>query len=74
MNWTDHTTPLRRVRKARTLSQETLASLLKITQVQLSRAERGETTLSADVQELAATILGVPRAELFPEPVTHESV
>lgn len=60
--------PLTRARKARTLNQEQLAQIAGISQQSLSKAERGTLCLSADVQELIATILGVPRHDLFPEP------
>lgn len=58
--------PLRRVRRARSLNQEQFAGLIGVTQESLSKAERGKLRLSRDVQELAATILGVSRRELFP--------
>lgn len=59
-------TPLRRMRRARTLSQQQLASLARVSQRTVSRAELGLTTLSPDLQELIATILGAPRQDLFP--------
>jgi transcriptional regulator with XRE-family HTH domain len=66
MSQTKRDTPLRRTRRARTLTQQQFADLLGISQETLSRAERGH-PISRDLQELAATILGVPRQELFPE-------
>lgn len=59
---------LRKVRRARTLKQEQLAALVGVTQATISKAERGLIHLTRDNQELCATILGVSRAELFPEP------
>lgn len=61
--------PLRNVRKSRTLDQETLARLAGITQESLSKAERGILRLSPDVQALIATILGASRTDLFPDKV-----
>ena len=58
-------TPLRSARKARTLNQEQFARLLGISQETLSRVERGH-PLARDLQERAAAILGMPRADLFP--------
>ena len=58
--------PLRNLRRQRTISQEDLARIAGITQESLSKAERGKLRLSADVQALIATILGVSRAEAFP--------
>jgi transcriptional regulator with XRE-family HTH domain len=57
--------PLRNMRRTRTLSQEELARLADITQESLSKAERGIIRLRPDVQARIAAILGVPRAELF---------
>lgn len=67
MSATKQTTPLRNLRRARTLSQETLAELAEISQQSLSRAERGLQPLTKDVQERIATILGASRQEVFPE-------
>lgn len=58
--------PLRNLRRQRTISQEDLARMSGITQESLSKAERGILRLSPDVQGLIATILGVSRAEIFP--------
>ncbi len=60
-------TPLRQLRRSRTISQSTLAELAEISQQSLSRAERGLQPLRKDVQERIAVILGAPRAEVFPE-------
>jgi transcriptional regulator with XRE-family HTH domain len=65
MSKTKQESPLRRARRARTLTQEQLANLVGISQETLSRAEHGA-EVSRDLQELISTILGVPRQELFP--------
>lgn len=59
-------TPLRNLRRSRTLNQAELAGLLGVSQQTLSKFERGLLIPSRDMQELAATILGVSRQELFP--------
>lgn len=59
--------PLRNVRRARTLNQADLARLTGVTQETISKAERGILRLSPDVQERIAAILGASRQELFPE-------
>lgn len=59
--------PLRNLRRMRTISQDDLARLAGITQESLSKAERGILRLSPDVQALIATILGVSREEAFPQ-------
>lgn len=41
--------------------------MVGITQASLSRAESGVHSLRPDIQERIATILGAPRAELFPD-------
>lgn len=61
-------TPLRNLRRARTINQANLASILHVSQQTLSKYERGVLTPSADMQELIAAVLGGSRAELFPEP------
>lgn len=58
--------PLRNIRRMRTISQEDLARMAGITQESLSKAENGRLRLSVDVQALIATILGVSRTEIFP--------
>jgi len=58
--------PLRNLRRTRTISQEDLARLAGVTQETISKAERGTRQLSPDVQARVAAILGVTRAELFP--------
>lgn len=72
MGSTTHKTPLRNLRRARTLSQTTLAHLAEISQQSLSRAERGLQPLTKDVQERIATILGATRQEVFPDRVDVE--
>ena len=59
--------PLRNVRRSRTLSQEDLARLAGVTQESISKAERGKLRLARDVQERIAAILGASRHDLFPE-------
>lgn len=59
--------PLRNIRRARTMNQSELARLVGVTQETLSKAERGVLKLSPDVQARIATILGTPRHELFPD-------
>lgn len=60
------TTPLRNLRRARTLNQSELAALVGITQQSLSKAERGVLTLSPDVRARIAAILGVAESDVFP--------
>lgn len=62
---------LRNLRKARTINQKQLASLVGVSQVTISRAERDATTLSTDLQERIAAILGTSRHELFPDEVVR---
>lgn len=59
--------PLRNIRRARTLSQTDLADLVGVSQETISKAERGTLQLSHDLQERIAAILGTPRHQLFPE-------
>jgi transcriptional regulator with XRE-family HTH domain len=59
-------TPLRNTRRARTLTQAQLASLVGVSQQTIAKAERGIVELRPDVQVLVATILGSTRQELFP--------
>lgn len=59
-------TPLEHVRRSRTLSQKELASLVDVSQQTISKAERGLPP-SPDIQTRIATVLGAPRAELFPD-------
>lgn len=66
-------TPLKNLRRARTMNQEQLASLAGISQQSLSKAERGILPLSRDVQERIAVILGTSRQELFPEVIEQVS-
>lgn len=55
--------PLRNLRRARTLNQETLARLVGVSQQSLSKFESGILVPSRDVQDRIATILGASRAE-----------
>lgn len=61
--------PLRNVRRARTMNQEQLAALVGVTQETISKAERGILRPSPDVQQRIAAVLGVSRHELFPDPM-----
>lgn len=61
-------TPLRNLRRARTITQGQLAQLVGVGQQTISAAERGILPLSKDVQERIAAILGAARHEVFPEP------
>lgn len=61
--------PLRNLRRARTLNQSDLARLVGVTQETISKAERGALRLTPDLQTRIATVLGAPRHELFPEAV-----
>lgn len=61
-----HDSPLRTVRRMRTMSQEDLARVAGISQETLSKFERGLLRPSPDMQALLATILGSSRVELFP--------
>ena len=60
------TTPLRNMRRTRTISQAELAGLLGVSQQTLSKFENGRLVPSKDVQARIAAILGVTRDELFP--------
>lgn len=62
-----HESPLRRIRRARTINQEQLAAIVGVTQETISKAERGIVPLSTDVQERIAAILGASRHDLFPD-------
>ncbi len=59
--------PLKTIRRTRTMTQTQLADLVGIPQDQISRAERGRIRLRADVERRIAAVLGVSREELFPE-------
>jgi len=61
------TTPLRNLRRSRTINQQDLARLVGISQQSLSKAEQGILRLSPDVQARLAAVLGASRQELFPE-------
>jgi transcriptional regulator with XRE-family HTH domain len=59
------TTPLRNIRRARTLSQQDLARLVEISQQTLSKIERGAFVPGADVRARLAAVLGVSESDLF---------
>ena len=58
------TTPLRNLRRARTLNQTDLARLVGVSQQTLSKMERGLLTPSPDLRARLAAILGVAAHEL----------
>lgn len=60
------TTPLQTLRRARTISQASLARLIGVSQQTLSKFESGQLVPRWDVQLRIAVILGAPREELFP--------
>lgn len=59
-------TPLRNLRRTRTLRQEDLARLLEINQATLSKYESGVLIPPADVQARIAAILGASVEDVFP--------
>lgn len=65
-------TPLRNLRRARTLNQADLARLVGISQQTLSKYESGRLEPSADVLARLAAILGVSARDL--SPTHHEEV
>lgn len=58
---------VRRLRAARGLSQEALASLAKLHRTYVGSIERAERNVSIDNMEKLAAALGVPLAELLRE-------
>lgn len=70
---TEPDSPLRNIRRARTMSQGVLASLAGVSQRFISMAERGERQPSHDLQVRIATILGSTTDALFPN-VSRELV
>lgn len=71
---TKQQSPLKNMRRARTLSQADLAMLADVSQQTISKAERGILHLTRDVQERIAAILGTSRHDLFPEESATEAV
>jgi len=65
--------PLRNLRRARTLNQDDLARLARISQQSLSKIEKGLLVPSADLQARLAAILGVSTEELFPQKLANAS-
>ena len=59
------TTPLRNLRRARTLNQQQLAKLLSLSQQTVSKYESGALVPTPDVQARIAAILGVSVHEVF---------
>lgn len=60
------TTPLRQMRKARTLTQVDLARLAGVSQQALSKFETGRLMPSGDLQARIAAILGTSTETLWP--------
>lgn len=58
--------PLANLRRARTLTQAQLADLVGLSQQTIGKVEKGTHTLTVDVQERIAAILGASRHEVFP--------
>jgi transcriptional regulator with XRE-family HTH domain len=67
-------TPLRNLRRARTLTQTDMARLLNISQQTYSKYESGRLRPSADVQARIAALLGASRSELFGDDTEREAV
>jgi DNA-binding transcriptional regulator YiaG len=59
-------TPLGTLRRSRAISQQILARLLRVSQQTYSKYESGVLVPPPVLQELAATILGGSRADLWP--------
>lgn len=59
------TTPLRNLRRSRTLTQADMARLLEISQQHYSKYESGSVRPPTDIQARIAALLGVSRQELF---------
>lgn len=66
------TTPLRNLRRARTLNQEQMARLLGVSQQTYSKYESGLVVPSADMQARIAAILGVSVETLWPTALREE--
>lgn len=64
---------MRRLRVARGLSQERLALETGIDRSYVGRIERGSENVTVNALEAIATVLKVPVAELFREPVPGET-
>lgn len=60
-------TPLRNLRRARTLNQQQFARLIGVSQQTLSKYETGVLVPAPDVQAKIAAILGVSRRDVFAE-------
>lgn len=61
-------TPLRLLRRWRTLTQKDMARLLGLNQASYSKYESGKVAVPFNLQIRIATILGVLREEAFPDP------
>lgn len=62
-------TPLRNLRRARTISQQQFARLLGVSQQAYSKYESGQLVPSVDMQARIAAILGVAVEAAFPPQV-----
>lgn len=61
-------TPLRNLRRARTMNQADLARLLGVSQQTLSKYENGTVEPPAHMKARLAAVLGVSVHDVFPEP------
>jgi transcriptional regulator with XRE-family HTH domain len=59
--------PLRNLRRTRTITQADLARIVGVTQETMSKYERGVIVPSADMAALIAAVLGSTAQALFPE-------
>jgi len=59
-------TALENVRRARTLNQEQVASVLGITRAHYSKIERGRIAATPAIRMRLSALLGAPANELFP--------
>lgn len=60
------TTPLRNLRRSRTISQANLAHLVDVSQQTLSKYESGRLVPSFDMKVRIAAVLGAPVNDIFP--------
>lgn len=66
-------TPLRKFRRARTMTQADLARLARVNQATIAKLEAGKTA-SPDLRAILSAILGVSESDLFETVETVESV
>jgi transcriptional regulator with XRE-family HTH domain len=62
------TTPLKNLRRSRTLNQTELARIVGISQQHLSKIERGLVVPTPDLKARLAAVLGVSVPDVFAEP------